>query len=172
MAVTGADDPRERIAELERQLAEQKRINELESQLAEAKSDARDDNSDVALLDRPVPGRKRSFGWMIPALGLCVVLAAALTAMAPSTVLWTSGILCRAPYQLDYRRSETVVGNSHSYGSSFQCVSDADSHGVNQFAVMGLQLLPLVLVVCAIAVLIWLRRRVHPTEFIPYPRIV
>ena len=37
----GFDDPEKRIAELERQLAEQKRIAELERQLAEAKAAAR-----------------------------------------------------------------------------------------------------------------------------------
>src|SRR5262245_33341271 len=38
------DDPEKRIAELERQLAEQKRIAELERQLADAKAAARQDH--------------------------------------------------------------------------------------------------------------------------------
>jgi hypothetical protein len=105
------------------------------------------------------PSQKSSFGWMIPVIGFGGIGAAAITAVFPSTAMWTSGLVCAGRYHLHYRRSEISIGNDHSYGSSFRCVSDAGSYNVNQLAIIGLQVLPLVLLVCAIAALKRRRRR-------------
>ncbi len=89
-------------------------------------------------------------------IGLCVGGAAALTAAIPASALWMSAIVCDSQYHLTY----DISGYSYRPGQSgtsvtFQCVSGAGSYDVNTFAVMGLQSLLAVLVVCTVGCVIW-----------------
>jgi hypothetical protein len=95
--------------------------------------------------------------------GLCVGAAAAVTAAIPSSALWMSAIVCDSGYQMAYNTSDYSYKPGQSGTSvSFQCVGDAGSYDVNDFAVFGLQFLLIALVVCAVGAvigLVWRRRR-------------
>jgi hypothetical protein len=82
-------------------------------------------------------------------IGICVGGAAAVTALIPSSALWMSAIVCRGGYQMGYNTSHYSYKPGQSGTSvSFQCVSDADSYDVNDFAVFALQSLLAALVLC------------------------
>jgi hypothetical protein len=94
------------------------------------------------------PGRKRAgAGWagvivamLGGALGLCVGGAAAVTALIPSTALWTGPIVCRSGYAMVYNTSHYSYKPGQSGTSvSYQCVSDGDFYDVNDLAVFALQ---------------------------------
>lgn len=117
------------------------------------------------------PRRKLSgAGWIGPivallggGIGLCVGIAAAATALVPSTALWMSPIVCRGGYAMAYNTSHYSYKPGQSGTSvSFQCVGDGDSYDVNDFAVFALQSLLaalLVFAVLAVGGLVW--RRSH-----------
>ncbi len=87
------------------------------------------------------------FGIFAGLIGACVGGVAALTAVAPSTMLWASPIVCRSPYHLDYSTSNYSYRPGQSGTSvSFQCVNGTDWYRVNEFALVGLQSLVVVLV--------------------------
>jgi uncharacterized coiled-coil protein SlyX len=96
-------------------------------------------------------------------IGLCIGAAAAATAAIPSSALWMSAIVCDSGYQMAYNTSDYSYKPGQSGTTvSFQCVGDAGSYDVNDFAVVGLQFLLIALVVCvvgAIVGLMWRRRR-------------
>jgi hypothetical protein len=74
------------------------------------------------------------------AFGLCAGGAAAMTAVIPSSALWMSAIVCDSGYQLAYNTSDYSYKPGQSGTSvSFQCVGDAGSYDVNDFAVVALQ---------------------------------
>jgi|KBSSwiStaDraftv2_1062776.scaffolds.fasta_scaffold00329_29 hypothetical protein len=232
------DDPEKRIADLERQLAEQKRIAELERQLADARasagqaaggeqqsmpwdgagpdaariraamsSAAAQAGMSQAQLDdalshakvtirtgrstvysggnwtpqffgqqsyspptfgQPPFGRRRTMnagariGGLVGLLGGCLGGAAALTAVFPSSALWTSRIVCGGPNQL-------MINTSHySYkpGQSgtnigFTCVGADGTHDASFLAVGGLQMLVVVLVVSGLIALGYLVKRLR-----------
>jgi hypothetical protein len=87
----GGDDPERRIAELERELSEQKRINELQNQLAGARAAA---PSPVYFPPSSRPSLVNQgaglFGAIAGMLGFCAGGGAALIAMLPTSALWTS----------------------------------------------------------------------------------
>jgi hypothetical protein len=97
------------------------------------------------------------------AFGACVGVAAAVTAVIPSTALWMSPIVCRSGYDMAYNTSHYGYKPGQSGTSvSFQCVSNGDYYDVNDFAVFALQsLLTAVVLGVALAVggLLW--RRSH-----------
>jgi hypothetical protein len=96
-------------------------------------------------------------------IGLCVGIAAAVTALIPSTALWMGPIVCRGGYAMAYNTSHYSYKPGQSGTSvSFQCVGDADVYDVNDFAVFALQsLLAALLLFAALAMggLLW--RRTH-----------
>ena len=109
-------------------------------------------------------------GWIGPivallggGIGLCVGIAAAATALVPSTALWMSPIVCRGGYAMAYNTSHYSYKPGQSGTSvSFQCVGDGDSYDVNDFAVFALQSLLaalLVFAVLAVGGLLWRRSR-------------
>jgi hypothetical protein len=200
------DDPEARIAELERQVAEQKRIAELERQLAEAKaasgqyqdadqapryfnvqghSGAADDARRYAesLIETINTGHSpapNSAHWQKPrrtwtganrlgavagAIGGCIGGAAALTAVFPSTALWTSPIVCGGPNQL-------MVNTSHySYkpGQSgttvdFQCLAGDGAHEANFATISALQTLVVGLALAGVLAIGFLIRRIRRSE--------
>jgi hypothetical protein len=95
--------------------------------------------------------------------GLVVGAAAAMTAAIPSSALWMSAIVCDSGYQMAYNTSDYSYKPGQSGTTvSFQCVGDAGSYAVNDFAVFGLQFLLIALVVGvvgAVVGLMWRRRR-------------
>ena len=97
------------------------------------------------------------------AIGLCVGIAAAVTALIPSTALWMSPIVCRSGYAMAYNTSHYSYQPGQSGTSvSFQCVGDGDVYDVNDLVVFALQsLLATLLVFVALAVggLLWRRSR-------------
>jgi hypothetical protein len=117
------------------------------------------------------PRRKLSgAGWIGPivallggGIGLCVGIAAAATALIPSSALWMSPIVCRGGYAMVYNTSHYSYKPGQSGTSvSFQCVGDGDSYDVNDFAVFALQSLLaafLVFAVLAVGGLLWRRSR-------------
>lgn len=173
------EDPETRIADLERQVAEQKRISELERQsfvfvsqrhpqpfggigpqssLAERR----------AIRERTWTDRQRSrpnllrakvsnnVGWSIC---LCIGAAAVLTALYPASALWMGRIVCRRSYQLAYNTASYSYRPGQSGTSiSFQCVSNTGSYEANELLIFGLQALLVTVVVGAavvVTVLLW-----------------
>ena len=164
-----SDDPDTRIAELERQLGQQKRIAELERQLAEAKAAG---GHKVAVnrarqASRQRPQRKRAqpnFGMLIGMVvgggGICVGGAAALLAVFPSSALWTSAIVCSSPYQLAYETAHYSYKPGQSGRTvNFQCVSGANSYYADNLAIAGLQTLAIALVLGGIFLAVKMFRR-------------
>lgn len=177
------EDSEKRIAELERQLAQQKRIAELERQLAEAKAAAGEARSagpstgvpaPEPVADRglvgvggggfPAAGRRgigadragAVIGLIGGFVGICVGAAAAVTAVIPSSALWMSGIVCPSGYDMAFSTSHYGYKPGQSGTSvSFQCVRGDSAYDVNDFAVFGLQFLLVVLLVCVGGGLIW-----------------
>ncbi|OBH03567.1 hypothetical protein A5696_00255 [Mycobacterium sp. E2699] len=164
------DDPRQRIADLERRLADARAAARGENQPVEQPVSAAQLTPGV----RPAyaaPQRKRRgadlIGPVIAVLGggigLCVGGAAAVTALIPSTALWMSPIVCRSGYEMTYNTSHYSYKPGQSGTTvSFQCVGDGDYYDVNDFAVFVLQsLLVAVVLVVALALgrLLW--RRSH-----------
>jgi uncharacterized coiled-coil protein SlyX len=96
-------------------------------------------------------------------IGLCIGAAAAATAAIPSSALWMSAIVCDSGYQMAYNTSDYSYKPGQSGTTvSFQCVGDAGSYDVNDFAVFALQFLLIALVVFAVGAvvgLMWRRRR-------------
>jgi uncharacterized coiled-coil protein SlyX len=96
-------------------------------------------------------------------IGLCIGAAAAATAVIPSSALWMSAIVCDSGYQMAYNTSDYSYKPGQSGTTvSFQCVGDAGSYDVNNFAVFALQSLLIALVVFAVGAvvgLMWRRRR-------------
>src|SRR5262249_48591980 len=84
------------------------------------------------------------------AIGLCVGAAAVLTAVLPSSALWTSRIVCGGPNQLTYNTSHYSYKPGQSGTSiSFQCVGGAGTYDASFFAIAALQCLLVAFVVCA-----------------------
>jgi uncharacterized coiled-coil protein SlyX len=195
------DDPQKRIAELERELAEQKRIAELERQLADAKAATGGGHGDIAQLrealsgaaaqagmsqaqlddalrnakvtiktghsvgypgpygqrgvGRQRPRAKLTGGTLVGAIGgligICVGGAAALTAVLPSSALWTSAIVCGGPNQLMVNTSHYSYKPGQSGTSvDFQCIGGDGGHAVNFLAISALQTLFLALAVVGV----------------------
>ncbi len=194
------DDAERRIAELERQLAEQKRIAELERQLADARAADRAEPAtgwqDASDRGRPGPeeftfdspekhvrtltpdetarGDRRVwvlFGliFVLPiAAVVCFCVATALAALKPSSAMWTSGIVCKSGYHLsnDNKHYSTPSGGSGTT-MSFRCVSGASWYHANDWAILGLQMLLIGLVLfaaTAVGVLMWRLWRKPATE--------
>ncbi|OBG46522.1 hypothetical protein A5672_07835 [Mycobacterium alsense] len=173
-------DPEERIAELERQLAQQKRIADLERQLAEAKSaispgQPAGPTIHVAAARRydGIPGSPRRLvgadrigaiiGMLGGAIGLCFGGAAAVTALIPSTALWMSALVCGSGYDMAYNTSHYSYKPGQSGTTvSFQCVNRDDFYDVNYLTVFALQSLLAALLLCvalAVGGLLWRRGR-------------
>ncbi len=103
----------------------------------------------------------RIVGWLGGAVGICVGGAAALTAVLPSSALWTSVILCGGPHQLMSNTSHYSYGPGSSGSNvTFQCVDVDGAHDINFFTIMGLQCLLIALVVGAAVAAHGLIRRV------------
>jgi Protein of unknown function (DUF3060) len=94
------------------------------------------------------------------AFGLCVGGAAALTAVFPSSALWTSRIVCGGPNQLTYNTSHYSYKPGQSGTSiSFQCVGAAGTYDAGFFAITALQCLLVAFVLCAAVAVFALIRR-------------
>jgi hypothetical protein len=93
----------------------------------------------------------RIVGWAGGAIGICVSGSGLLTAVLPSSALWTSTIVCGGPNQLMSNTSHYSYrpGSSGSY-VSFQCVGGDGAYDADFFAIMGLQTLLIALVVGAV----------------------
>jgi hypothetical protein len=103
--------------------------------------------------------RRKFHGLSLLSTIICAsILVGVLTTMViPSSALWMSGIMCSSPYQLAH---QSTYSNGHGDSISFQCVSDADSYRVNEFAIMGLQAV-IALPIVGVGVLIWRRLRTN-----------
>lgn len=97
-------------------------------------------------------------------LGGAVGGAAAVTAVIPSSALWMSGIVCSSPYHLAYTTSHYSYKPGQSGTSvGFQCVSGNSSYPVNELTIIGLQAVPLLLVLCGVVGFV-LRRLLRRTK--------
>jgi hypothetical protein len=124
-------------------------------------------------------GRRRSMngaGWVGATVGLlggCIGGAAALTAVWPSSALWTSSMVCGAPKQL-------MINTSHySYkpGQSgttvdFQCLRPGGAQAVNFLVIGALQLLVVLLVVGGLIALGSLVKRFRRNQPLTPVRII
>jgi len=112
----------------------------------------------VALTRRGLDGEK-IVGGIIGVLGGLFGAVTLLNTQFPSSVLWTSGIVCRSPYHLDYDVSHYNVRPGDSSSSvDYACVSGENVYDINDFMVIGLQALAVVLVLCPLVVvgfLVW-----------------
>jgi hypothetical protein len=93
-------------------------------------------------------------------IGICLGGAAVLTAVFPSSALWTSTIVCGGPNQLMSNTSHYSYRPGQSGSSvSFQCVGENGSYGASFFAILLLQCLVIALVLCAAVALFVVIRR-------------
>ncbi len=91
--------------------------------------------------------RPALFGMLAGLIGACVGGVAAVTAVTPWTMLWASPIVCRSPYHLDYSTSNYSYKPGQSGTTvSFQYVNGTDWYRVNEFALVALQSLSVLLV--------------------------
>ena len=166
------DDPEKRIAELERQLAEQKRAAGFERQRSFAKQGGGQTHGAdqqpwlsaahaAAIAEdqarRGKLNRENLIGWISIVvgglLGIWGVGVALTLAVFPSAAMWMSGIVCDSPYHLEHSAGGNVF---------FECVSDESSYRV-MGPVMGIQALLIALivfvpaVVVAVCFLVWRR---------------
>lgn len=113
-------------------------------------------------------GRRRPLGlrgWpdrigaILGTLGLCVGAAASLTAVMPSSALWTSPFVCDSGYQLAYDTTDYSYKPGQSGTSvSFECVGAAGSYEPSWIAIDAFQtILAAVVLGAAVGVgyLIW-----------------
>jgi hypothetical protein len=81
-------------------------------------------------------------GAILGTLGLCVGAAASLTAMMPSSALWTSPFVCDSGYQLAYDTTNYSYKPGQSGTSvSFECVGATGSYEPSWVAIDGFQTL-------------------------------
>ncbi len=150
-------DLEKRVTELERQLAEQKRVAELDRQLAEQQRIVGRQVAEAQAANgaggRKVLGIGNAY-WVGPLLvGLFVSFMVAVfsTVFFPSSVLWTSGIVCDGGYHLAESMSQyTYQPGRWGTSSYFWCVNGASSlHTIYyEFPIIGLQFLLAALVIC------------------------
>jgi hypothetical protein len=89
-------------------------------------------------------------GAIIGALGICIGGAAALTAMMPSTALWTSPFVCDSGYQLAYNtRNYSYKPGQSGTSVSFQCVGETGLYEPNWLLIDAFQTLLVSLVLGA-----------------------
>jgi hypothetical protein len=113
-------------------------------------------------------GRRRPLGlrgWpdrigaILGTLGLCVGAAASLTAMMPSSALWTSPFVCDSGYRLAYDTTDYSYKPGQSGTSvSFECVGAAGSYEPSWIAIDAFQTILAAVVLGAavgIGYLIW-----------------
>jgi hypothetical protein len=168
------DDLEKRVAELERQLAEQKRVARFvtpeeagrlgisDSALEALTQSKQGAYTSDAWSRRQRPRRKRGalimFGVLIAILGPLYSVVAGVTAALPSSAMWMSGIMCSSPYHMAYHNEGYQYGRAPGFRGGFQCVSGDSSYHVNYFAISVLQTLLVVLVmfgVLVVGVLMW-----------------
>jgi hypothetical protein len=138
------DDLERRVAELERQLAEQKRYA----------GATRRAGSGGQLSSTLIGDRRLS---VLAVLGISLLAAILVTMLLPSSALWTSGIVCDSGSRLAYSES---FGLGQGTTMTFQCVSGDASYGASKLAIYALQALVAALVVpaaIAVARLTWRR---------------
>jgi hypothetical protein len=81
-------------------------------------------------------------GAILGTLGLCVGAAASLTAMLPSSALWTSPFVCDSGYQLAYDTTDYSYKPGQSGTSvSFECVGATGSYEPSWIAIDAFQTL-------------------------------
>ncbi len=175
------DDPDQRIAELERELAQQKRINELQTQLAGARATA---NEPVFSVNEPAfyqqtsrPSRSLTgmnlFGAIAGVIGFCAGGGSALTAMLPSTALWTSRIICGGPNQLMINTSHySYKPNQSGTTVDFECLKADGVYDANWIAITALQSLLLTLVFAGVAAVVLVLRRRSRQEPVSQTQVV
>lgn len=162
------DDLEKRVAELERQLAEQKRVvrsvtpQEAAALLGVPNANFGATTDEAAWYRRQRPRRKLRLRTIV--MVLCVAIGplygvvAATTPELPSSAMWMSGIVCRSPYHLAYHNEGYHYGRAPGFRGEFQCVSGDSVYHVNYLAISVLQTLLVVVVVfaaVAVAVLMW-----------------
>jgi hypothetical protein len=120
---------------------------------------------------QPPFGRRRSvnggalFGGVIGLLGGCLGGAAALTAVFPSTALWTSSIVCGGPNQLMINTSHYSYKPGQSGTNvAFQCVGAHGARDASFLAVGALQMLVVVLVVTGLIAIGYLIKRIRRSQ--------
>lgn len=107
--------------------------------------------------------RNRFVGWILGvlsvALGLWTTAVLLTGAVFPSAALWTSGIVCRSSYHLEYSFGITRRGTGRS--THFHCVSDYDMYIADSlvFVVIGVFYALVLGAVAAVGFLIWWRLR-------------
>ncbi|MEE6179592.1 hypothetical protein [Mycobacterium sp. 050134] len=157
-----ADDPAKRIAELERQLAQQRRIAELEREIAEAGAAAGQGSRGGPRPGVRLTGANR-IGAILGILGVCVGSGAAITAMVPSSALWMSPLVCSGPYHLTYNTwSYSYRPGQSGTSVSFQCVGDSDWYNPSWLAIDALQSAMATLIIGGAIVvgrMLWVRLR-------------
>ena len=158
----GGDDPERRIAELERELSEQKRINELQNQLVDARA-ATPGPVYFQQSSRPSRGYRGAnlFGAIAGIIGFCAGGGSALIAALPTSALWTSRIICGAPNQLMVNTAHySYKPNQSGTTVDFECLKADGVYDANWLAISALQSVLVAVVMAGVAaVVIVLRRR-------------
>jgi hypothetical protein len=162
------DDLEKRVAELERQLAEQKRmVRSVTPQEAAGRLGIPDVEFGAATEYYPWSGNRRPrrtfpFVGIALALGVAIFplygIVAGFTPMFPSSAMWMSGIMCRSPYHFAYHNEGYVYGRAPGFRGGFQCVSGDSAYHINYFVVSVLQTLLVVLALfgaMTVGVLMW-----------------
>jgi hypothetical protein len=169
----GGEDPERRIAELERELSEQKHINELQGQLVDARAAS---PGPVYFQRSSRPSRLNGgalFGAIAGAIGFCSGGAAALIAVLPTSALWTSRIICGAPNQLMINTSHySYKPNQSGTTVDFECLKADGVYEANFLAISALQAVLIAVVFAGIAAVVLVLRRRSRGEPVSPPLMV
>jgi DUF3060 family protein len=170
----GGDDPERRIAELERELSEQKRINDLQNQLVDARA-ATPGPVYFRQSSRPSRGYGGAnlFGAIAGIIGFCAGGGAALIAALPSSALWTSRIICGAPNQLMVNTSHySYKPNQSGTTVDFECLKADGVYDANWLAISALQSVLVAVVLAGVAAVVLVLRRRSRGEPVSPPMMV
>ena len=137
------DNPEQRIAELESELAAQKRIN------------SRRQSNGLALRGMNLFGAVAGF------IGLCAGGGSALIAMFPTSALWMSAIICGAPNQLMVNTANySYKPNQSGTTVDFECLKADGVYEASWLAISALQgVLVAVVLAGVLAVALAIRRK-------------
>jgi hypothetical protein len=104
-------------------------------------------------------------GAVVGAIGGCIGGAAVLTAVLPSTALWTSSIVCGGPNQLMVHTSHYSYKPGQSGTTvDFQCLAGDGAHEANFATISALQTLVVGLALAGVLAIGFLIRRIRRSE--------
>ncbi|APE15547.1 DUF3060 domain-containing protein [Mycolicibacterium pallens] len=161
------DDPQARIADLERQLAEAKATQQAQRNSQPNQWISAPSQFAGASVRRPTGTWRGAnlLGAIAGLIGLCGGGASALTAVLPSSALWTSAIVCGAPNQLMVNTSNySYSPNQSGTTVDFVCLRTDGAHDASWFTITALQSVLVALIAAGAVAVVLAARRVRQNQ--------